>query len=85
MVPRKWSNKSQKGAVRVPSKHLIKPYQGPIVDPFSDWSKAFYKFKAREGRKLSTRRRESNKWKQRKIALHRKNTELDGISLVITF
>ena len=82
LVPRKWSNKCQAGAIRISSAHLIKPYRGLTVDPFSDWSRTFYRHKVNESKTLQRGRRNKTKWEQRKIALYHHNTEVSGINPV---
>ena len=82
MIPRKWSNKSQKGAVRIPSRDRCRPYKGKIVDPFSDWSKSYYRYKAAEAKSLQRKRRDKINWEQRQVALYRQHTEVAGLNPV---
>ena len=80
LIPRKWSNKSQTGAVRVSSGR--KSYSGLKVDPFSDWSKSFYRYKLDEGKNLQRKRRDKTRWVQRQVALYHQYTEVSGAILV---
>ena len=81
LIPRKWSDKSTTGAIRVPSTRSS--YQGVIANPFSDWSKTYYQYKVKEGKSFRARRRDKDKWAQRQIALYRQHTEVDGVNPVI--
>ena len=60
-------------------------YRGTIVDPFSDWSKAYYQHKVKEGKSFREKRRDKDKWAQRQIALYRQHTEVDGVISVNRF
>ena len=81
LIPRRWSNKSSKGAIRVDCNR--QRYSGSIVDPFADWSNSYFKHKAREGKALRDKRNASNKWKQRHLSLYFQHTEVSGIQPVI--
>ena len=53
-------------------------------DPFWDSSKAWLKFKTAEGQRLRDKRHQSDKWKQKQIALQLERSGVPGISEVIT-
>ena len=74
--PRKWSNKSQTGALRVPITASPKPDSIPRVDPFADYTAAYLKHKTAQGRDLRQRRRDSDRWKRHQLKLEKERTEV---------
>ena len=80
--PRKWSDRTSAGAIRIPTHRFIRGSQIPVVDPFSDWSKSYYAHKEKEGLAFRERRKRSDRWKRHKKSFETNRTGLPDIAPV---
>ena len=85
MRPRKWSDKSRPGALRIPNS--VPPKKDGIVrvDPFSECSAAFYKFKVAQGQEFRRRKRDSDRWKRHQLAFEKRRTEVNACKVTVNF
>lgn len=76
MRPRKWSDKSRIGALRIPREKSSS--QALTVDPFEDYSAAFMRHKTAQGQEFRRRKRDSDRWKRRQLELEKQRTQVSA-------
>ena len=85
MRPRKWSDKSRPGALRIPASKPPKKDGIIRVDPFSECSAAFYKFKVAQGQEFRRRKRDSDRWKRHQLAFEKGRTQVNACKVTVHF
>ena len=78
MRPRKWSNKSRTGALRLKINAPEKRDNLPRVDPFSDFSAAYMQHKVAQGKEFRRRKRDSDRWKRHQLSLEKERTQVSA-------
>ena len=66
------------GAIRIPN--VLPPKKDDIhrVDPFSDYSAAYMKYKTAQGQEFRRRKRDSDRWKRHQLTLEKERTHVSA-------
>ena len=69
--------------MRVPVTAPPKPDTIPRVDPFADYSAAFYKHKVAQGQEFRRKKRDSDRWKRHQLAFEKGRTQVDACKVTV--